>query len=158
MTRIMIAVFTLALALGCAPAPVEVELAFPSLETFLFSDFGRLAVYDLEDDELGRCPAILDRIATGQFDEPELDTSWIPICAFRNGATRFPHVAPGPHAYVAVARDDANTILLSGCRVAEVYEGAPVVEVDLFPSAAYAGAVERRTVPWSSEEGKCAGR
>lgn len=144
------------LLLGCAPTPVDVQVGFPSLETFLYSDFGRLAVYELDPEEgLGDCPALLSRIGASGFGEATLDSGWQPICAFRSGGVQFAHVPPGPHAYVAVARDEANTLLLTGCRVAEAYAGAPPVDLELFPTRDYREAVQGRSLTCSSEEEKC---
>ncbi len=146
------------LVAGCAPTPVDVQVGFPSLETFLYSDFGRLVVYELDPQEgLGSCPAILDGIEAGDFGSVELDSGWQPICTFRNGGVQLPHVPQGPHAYVVVARDEANTILLSGCRVAEAYEGAPAVMLELYPTAEYADATEGRPLSCGSAEEKCSG-
>lgn len=152
------ALLTLVLATGCAPTPVDVQVGFPSLETFLYSDFGRLVVYELDpQDGLGSCPAILDGIEAGDFGSVELDSDWQPICAFRDGGVQLPHVPPGPHAYVVVTRDEANTILLSGCRVAEAYEGAPSVTLELYPTVDYAGATAGQPLTCGSAEEKCGG-
>ena len=145
------------LAGGCAPTPVDVQVGFPSLETFLYSDFGRLVVYELDPEGLGSCPAILDGIEAGNFGSVELDSGWQPICNFRDGGVQLPHVAPGPHAYVVIARDEANRILLSGCRVAEAYEGAPTVMLELYPTAEYAGATAGQPLTCGSAEVKCSG-
>lgn len=150
-----LAVLALALA-GCAPNPVDVQVGFPSLETFLYSDFGRLLVYEVDPDTgLGDCPALIDAVGRGAFGEPVLDSEWQPICSFRNGGVQFGDVPPGPHAYVGIARDQSNTILLSGCRVAEAYEAAPAVELDLFPTSDYADVTSGVTLTCSSEEDKC---
>ncbi|HEY8429247.1 MAG TPA: hypothetical protein VIL20_12760 [Sandaracinaceae bacterium] len=141
---------------GCAPTPVDVQLGFPSLDTFLHSDFGRLLVYEVDPQSgLGDCPLLIDAVERRAFGDPVLDSDWQPICAFRNGGVRFADVPPGPHAYVVVARDESNAILLSGCRVAEVYEGAPTVVVELFPTENYVAATSGVTLTCSSEESKC---
>ena len=143
---------------GCAPTPVDVQIDFPSLQTFLHSEFGRLFVYELEPEQgLGECPALLDQVDRGAFGEPALDSDWQPICSFREGGVRFAHVPPGPHAYVAISRDESNTILLSGCRVAEAYEGAPPVELELFPTLDYARATDGVVLTCSDEQDKCQG-
>lgn len=150
-----IAALMATLAFGCAPTPVDVQATFPSLETFLYSDFGRLLVYELEDTELGSCPALVDRVARNEIGQPQLDSNWQPICNFQSGGVRFDSVPPGPHAYVIVARDEANRILLTGCRVAEAYEGAPEVSVALFPTPDYAMATSGRQLTCRSAEDKC---
>lgn len=153
--RARLALVALVLA-GCAPTPVDVQIGFPSTETFLYSEFGRLLVYEVEaETQLGECPTLLDAVGRGAVGDPVLDSDWQPICSFRSGGVSFAHVPPGPHAYVAVARDQSNTILLSGCRIAEAYEGAPRVELDLFPTSQYARAIEGVTLTCGNEEDKC---
>ena len=150
------ALAALFLATGCAPTPVDVQVGFPSLETFLYAEFGRLVVYELDPQEgLGACPAILDGIEAGDFGSVDLDSGWQPICSFRNGGVQLPHVPAGPHAYVVVARDESNTILLSGCRVAEAYEGAPSVMLELYPTPEYAAATGGRALSCASADDKC---
>ncbi len=142
---------------GCAPSPVDVQVGFPSLETFLYSDSGRLLVYEVDAQSgLGDCPFLLDSVARGEIGEPVLDSDWRPICEFRSGGgVSFADVPPGPHAYVVEARSQSNTILLSGCRVAEAYEGAPTVEVELFPTADYEDATSGVTLSCGSQADKC---
>ena len=73
------ALAALFLATGCAPTPVDVQVGFPSLETFLYAEFGRLVVYELDPQEgLGACPAILDGIEAGDFGSVDLDSGWQP--------------------------------------------------------------------------------
>lgn len=155
MTTARIGLLSLVLSAGCAPAPVDVQVGFPSLETFLHADFGRLVVVELDAESLDACPGLLDRAGAGDFGDADLDSGWQPICNFRNGGVQFPHVPPGPHAYVAVARNDANTILLSGCRVAEAYEGAPPVTLELYPTGDYADATAGQALTCSSADQKC---
>ena len=150
-----LAVVSLALA-SCAPEPVSVQLGFPSTETFLYSDFARLLVYpsDLEDSA-GGCPVLLNSATAGDFGEPVYDSDWRAVCAFREGGVRFDDVPEGPNAYLVVTRDESNNLLLSGCRVAEVYVSAPSVTVSLFPTPFYSDATAGRALVCSNEEDKC---
>ena len=144
------------LAAACAPTPVDVSLAFPSRDTFLYSDFARLLVYEVDiADATESCAAILDDVAAGQFGAPVYDTDWTEVCGFRAGGVRFEDIPPGPHAFVVVTRDQSNTALLSGCRVAEAYEGAPAVRVALFPTPSYDDATTGRTLSCTNEDDKC---
>ena len=154
--RVLLALSTLVIA-GCAPQPVDVDVGFPSLSTFLFSDFGRLLVYEVEPDEegLGSCAGLLVRAGDGNFGTPVLDSDWRPICDFRARTVAFDSIPPGPHAYVAIARDEANVILLSGCTIAEAYEGAPPVDLELYPTDVDGGATNGRSLTCSSEMDKC---
>lgn len=140
---------------GCAPAPVDVELSFPSRETFLYSEFGRLRVYEVDLDMADTdCPAILDDIMA---TEPVLDSDWTQICEFRAGTVGFSDVPPGPHAYVVQVRDPMNNVILEGCRVAEAYEGAPTVQVQMYPTTEYDDATLGVPLTCATEEDKCRG-
>lgn len=141
---------------ACAPSPIDVEMTFPSRDTFLYSDFGRLLVYEVDlEMPAQNCPAILDRISAGDFGTPVFDSEWTSVCDFREGGIGLDSVPEGPHAYVGLTRDESNNLLLSGCRIGEAYADAPAVEVRLFPTPTYEGAVDGRTLNCSSEEDKC---
>ena len=99
--------------------PVEREgdvyhLDFPSLETFAFSDFGRLLVYPISGDDLGQCPELVNNAVEGTFGSPSFDSNWQPICDFREGLIRYEDVPEGPHAWVVLTQDSSNRTLLSG--------------------------------------------
>jgi len=146
------------LSVGCAPVPVEVDVIFPREENFLFTDFGQLLIYDV-DPETGRsdCPVLLEQVRS-DIGSPILSTDRTPICEFRAGGVNFGDVPPGPHAYVVIATDDADNALLTGCSIAEAYEGAPPVEIRLFPTADYTDATSRRPpLTCGSANDKCSG-
>ncbi|MBX3269266.1 MAG: hypothetical protein KF729_03340 [Sandaracinaceae bacterium] len=147
----------LLLAGGCGLTPVEVELVFPREENFLYSEFGQLLVYDVSPEErLGDCSTRLIEVESTGVGSPILSTQRRPICEFRDGGIRFPDIPAGPHAYVMLAYDDADSLLLSGCTIAEAYEGAPDVTVRLFPTAGYARATQGRTLTCGNVTQKCA--
>lgn len=144
------------LAAGCAPNPVTIDVTFPSTETFLHSEQGQLLVYDVSlEAGLGDCPRILEDIGNNDFGMPLLDSDRRPICDFRDGGVGFDDVTPGPKAFVVLAFDAANTLLLSGCRIGEAYEGAAPIEVDIFPTSAYA-AVATVLLTCGNADEKCA--
>ncbi|HBQ19805.1 MAG TPA: hypothetical protein DEF51_54650 [Myxococcales bacterium] len=150
--RALSALLTSALLVACAPEPVAVDLGFPREENFLFTESGRLVVYETSAD-LGACPAIFERIEAGAFGDPVIDSDWRPICELRDGL-RF--AAPeGPHAYVALGRDGSNQIILSGCRVAEAFADAPAIEVELYPTDDYASSTAGRTPGCANAQDKC---
>ena len=149
-------IFVLLLS-GCGLTPVAVDVRFPSSETFLYSDFGRLILYDVEETGLGQCPELVDSTVDAMFGEPVLDSDWQPICGFQSGDVKFDDVPPGPHAYVVLSRDENNVVLLAGCSVAEAYEDAPPVRVDLYPTDAYAGAIADRELTCDNPMTRCNG-
>ena len=142
---------------ACAPAPVTVDLRFPSLTTFLYAELGRLLVYPLDQASLGDCPRLLTDVGMDAIGEPEWDSESRPVCSFRAGGVQIPGLSPGAHAYVVLIRDDTNTTLLTGCSVGEVYIDAPSVEVNLYPTADYVDATRGDPLAYGSEEEKCGG-
>ncbi|HHH27108.1 MAG TPA: hypothetical protein ENK57_01995 [Polyangiaceae bacterium] len=153
--RSMVLIVGALFAAGCAPTPVEVDITFPREENFLFTEFGQLLVYEVDPlTGLGDCPSLL-RQAETNMGSPVLMTERLPICDFRAGGVGFGDVPPGPHAYLLLATDDADNLLLDGCTIAEAYEGAPPVEIRLFPTADYNDAVARRTLSCASANDKC---
>lgn len=156
MRRVVLCALVLA---GCAPAPVEVELSFPSRDTFLHGEFGRLRVFPVDlsmSDE--DCPVILDRVeGGGEAGAPVLDSGWTQICEFRAGNVRFENAPAGPHAYVVQVRNRDNTVILEGCRVGEVYIDAPIIDVQMFPTEGYEDATRGVTLTCATEEDKCRG-
>ncbi|MCA9605222.1 MAG: hypothetical protein KC619_06495 [Myxococcales bacterium] len=141
---------------GCGLTPVEVDVSFPREENFLYTDFGQLLVYPVDVTEgLDDCPALLDQIESTGIGSPILSTDRIPICDFRSGGVSFGDVPAGPHAYVMVALDDTDNILLDGCTIAEAYDGAPPVELRLFPTGEYDAATRDRVLTCGNANDKC---
>jgi hypothetical protein len=123
---------------SCAPSPVIVEMNFPTTAAFNHAEQGRLRVFRLVDD-LGICPQLLDGLPTSSFPsdvEQVFDSELTSVCIFQDGAT-IPEFGQGPHAYLVEMRSASNDLILSGCRVAEVYAGAPNVRIELHPTDAY---------------------
>ena len=150
------ALAALFLLAGCGPNPVTIDVVFPSTETFLHSEQAQLLVYEAgEDGGLGSCPQILEDIANNDLGDPILDSERVPVCDLRNGGVGFDDVPQGPKAFVVLAFDDANTLLLSGCRIGEAYEGAMPIEVDVFPSDEYASTIMGTTLTCGTAEDKC---
>lgn len=149
---------TAVLFAGCGLTPVEVDVTFPREENFLYTEFGQLLVYPVDAAEgLTDCPALLDQVESTGIGSPVLFTDRLPICDFRAGGVTFGDVPPGPHAYVMLAYDDTDNLLLDGCTIAEAYEGAPPVEMRLFPTNDYARATEGRTLACGNANDKCTG-
>ena len=152
MRRALTAALLTCLIAGCAPEPVRVDLGFPREENFLFTEQGRLLVYDASGD-LDVCAALLERIDASDFGDPVIDSDWRPVCELRDGVG---FTAPeGPHAYVALGQDGDNRIIVSGCHVAEAYADAPAIEVELYPTADYAVSTQGRTPGCANAQDKC---
>lgn len=140
MIRMAVVVSLLGVA-GCANEPVTMELNFPSKETFLQSEFARVRVFDLREDELGICPSLVGQAISGAGGHvAALDSQNVAVCDARNGGIRFDEVSEGPKAFVATA-SRSNQVILAGCTIAEVYADAPVVVIRLAPTARYATVV-----------------
>ena len=129
-----ISVALVALALGgCAPAPVTVELGFPTESAFVQARQGRVIVFPLAEDELGICPELLHQLEASRFPiEPVFDSELVDVCELR-AALRLPELAPGPHAYLVEVRNE-SALILQGCAIGEVYTGAGAIRVDLHPT------------------------
>jgi hypothetical protein len=132
---------------------VIVDLNFPSQETFLQSQFARVRVFDLSQDELGECPALLaEAIAVTTAADAAHDSDNVDVCdAF--GGIAFDEIGEGPKAFV-VTTSAMNEVILAGCTVAEVYPDAPAVTVHLAMTPRYAIAVTG-TSPCMSIADKC---
>jgi hypothetical protein len=148
---------SLALLLAaCAPAPLEVQLNFPTTQAFLHSNQAQLFVFPLDTsvdsdmdgapDELGVCPELLADLgtcaATCRFTVgtvsfvPSFQTEYTDVCDFRAGM-RLPEPAPGPHAYLVQVRAIDNSVIFTGCQVGEVFTGAEPILLELYPTDAY---------------------
>jgi hypothetical protein len=127
-----------AAAAGCRPDPVPIELEFPSTETFLYSELGQLAAYPVSSFALGMCSLLVEETLGGSVSEtPAYDTGSRSICSFCNGGVAWEDVGEGPMAFVMVTRNDSNALLLAGCTMAEVYEGAGPVVINLYMTPGY---------------------
>lgn len=130
------------LAMGCAPDANELELNFPSMDTFLYSSFARVEVFDVSPSELGLCPTLVGQAVRASSSRPTAyDTGELPVCDFRHGGVTFGDVGTGPKAFVAVVSDASNRVLLAGCSVSEVYEDSPPITIRLFMTDRYHEAV-----------------
>lgn len=134
-------VFTAVLlfSLSCAPSEVRVEMNFPTTAAFMHSEQGRLRVFRLAPDDLGICPELLDGLATASFPvraQLAFDSQLASACAFLQSA-EVAGIGEGPHAYLVEMRSASNDLILTGCRVGEIYADAPDLRVELQPTAAY---------------------
>lgn len=129
-------------ALGCAPDANELELNFPSLDTFLYASFARVQVFDVSPSELGLCPTLVGQAVRASTSRPATyDTGEVPVCDFRHGGVTFDDVGSGPKAFVAVVSDASNRVLLAGCSMSEIYENSPEISIRLFMTDRYHEAV-----------------
>lgn len=138
-------VFLLLVISGCQPLkPVTIELNFPSMTTFLYSEFARIQVFELTEEQIGECPHIIGRAMGGTpARDAYLDSGDVPVCDLRSGGVSFESIDEGPMAYSALVWDASNALLLTGCTVAEAFEEAPAITVSLHMSTQYSNAVQR---------------
>ncbi len=143
----------LAFVSGCAPDAVVIESRFPTPSAFMQTTSGRLRIFPLTAEQLGVCPDLLDDLQGSSFAiEPIYDSERQESCWFRAG-TRLPELGAGPRAYVVEMRSESNTLILQGCAVGEIYEGAGTIRIELSPTDDYDPAI---TVP-GTPEGRCGG-
>lgn len=124
------------LGLGaCAPAPVEVDLRFPSLASAMFADRARLYAFPLGPDDLGGCPELLEDVLAGT--DPRISSAYasglVRVCSFPG--MELPALE-GPHAWLAEVRDMSERRIFAGCTVAEIAGGTTLIQIDLAPTGA----------------------
>ena len=80
-----LAVLVVALA-GCGGEVVDIEIRFPSQETFLRSESARVFRFGVRPDQADLCPALLQETSLGQpSTEPDWDSGLIPVCDLHAG-------------------------------------------------------------------------
>lgn len=140
---------------GCANEPVTVELNFPSHETFLHTDIGRVMVFDIDARTLGDCPELIADATAGSAS-PALDSGNVLVCDLFDGGVQFDEIGEGPKAFVGVASNASNVPLLTGCTVGEIYADSPRIVISLSPTAQYTTTVGD-TPAHASVTDKCRG-
>lgn len=128
---VLLSILAAASLLSCKPDPVEIRLRFPSIESFLQSESARLVVVKVAANDLGACPRLIEAAINNSLTGVLHDSGTRTVCSFRDSGETFEDVAEGPIAIVGVAIDEAQTPILAGCHIAEVYESAPTIEVQL---------------------------
>lgn len=157
------AIFAIFAMWGCQPStPVTIELNFPSMTTFLYAEIARIQVFELTEEQIGECPHIIGRAMGGTpARDAYLDSGEVPVCNLRSGGVSFESIDEGPMAYSALVWDASNSLLLTGCTVAEVFEEAPPITVSLHMSTQYSDAVLRINNSdgplYANEREKCEG-
>ncbi|RLB52881.1 MAG: hypothetical protein DRJ42_13550 [Deltaproteobacteria bacterium] len=150
----------LALWLGaCAPADFEIDANFPSEETFLWTEFGRIVVFEIA--EPGQCPGLINEVETGSVSSTViLDTGQAPICEFPAGRIGFDEIPDELLAFVFIGSNEANLPLLHGCRELRPYRDTAdggTIQVRLTPHPVNYAAHAIGTPDCSSIMAKCGG-
>ena len=102
---------------ACGGQTVHVDVNFPSPETFLRSESARAFRFKLRSDQRDLCPNLLVETALGQpSTAPDWDSGLVPICDLHAGLT-VPVADSGWRAYIVLAENEADQVLLSGCSV-----------------------------------------
>ena len=132
----------LALA-GCGGDVVDIEIRFPSQETFLRSESARVFRFGVRPDQADLCPALLQETALGQpSTQPDWDSGLIPVCDLHAGLS-VPVEGVGHELFIVLTENEADRVLLAGCTVsASVRSGALV---RLAPTPDYVDLYVRRT-------------
>lgn len=123
---------------GCTPDALAIELGFPSQETFVRSEVGRVIAIELDSDRHRECPALTMEAALGTLDEPPAaETGELPVCDFREGSATLDALEPGTQAFIAVIRSAAGQPLLTGCTVRDPFVQSDVLHLALTPTEDY---------------------
>jgi hypothetical protein len=127
----------LALAAGAGPIAcaseldVRVAIVLPAETARRGAESARIIAVDLPSrDDWGSCPTLLRGLVVDDRT-PALagDTGQIPLATASSGVTFA--LDPGVFAFVAVAHDADGEPVLSGCTVAEVFDGAPATPITM---------------------------
>ena len=122
---------------ACAQT-VDLELNFPSADTFVRSETARVFVANIEKGEEGSCPDLLARAELGVLDEiAVMDSGQKNVCEFQTKELEFSDVPHGKKAYVAVTQSESGEVWLSGCTVFDVSIDPSPLRIVLSPTENY---------------------
>jgi hypothetical protein len=144
--RLAVAISTIALGVSaCGPEVVEVEVNFPSQETFLRSQGARLFRFRLRSDQRGVCPKLLMETSLGQPSiSPEWDSGLVSVCDLHAGLT-VPIEGAGWEAFIVLIENEDDRVLLTGCTVTIAAESG--VAIRLSPTKDYVDLYVRAEAP-----------
>jgi hypothetical protein len=108
-----------AVALGaCTPEPIVLEINFPSEPAFLVTRSVQVHVVSASASD--PCGEARRSVIAGSEPAGLLGrVAQTPVCDVRAGIP-VPVLGSGPLAYVVTALNDTNTVLFSGCQVADL--------------------------------------
>lgn len=134
--------------LGCGGETVDIELNFPSQEAFVRMETARIFVLRLEDGGEDSCPDLLSQAELGVLQSAaDIDSGQNNVCEYDAARITLPDVPEGTKAYVAIALDEGGDILLSGCRIYDVYAEPNPLQIVLAPTADYRRRFPAGTAP-----------
>jgi len=127
-------------AVGCRQEDIPVNLFFGNQENLLWSSTARVVVFPLSANPT-TCGPLRDRVQGNDTAASIWDSGIRPVCDFNAGAVALDSVPDGKLHYVALAydRDDAMTMLMSGCLTVDVNELDPAtgVRITLMQNSLY---------------------
>lgn len=153
------ALVLLALSSGCGGDTVTLDLRFPSEGTFVRVDTVEVFAVPLADDQRGTCPELMMQAASGTLRGFDVDSGAQPACdLLASNGLELPASPPGAHAYIAIARAGAAT-LLSGCTATDLAADArTTVPITLAITSQYRTMFPAGTpAPTCSAAEKCGG-
>ncbi len=131
----VLALGLLAALVSCGGDTVNVDVNFPSQETFLRSESARVFRFKLREDQRDLCPNLLRETALGQpSTTPDWDSGLVPICDLHEGLT-VPVDGSGWRAFIVLTENEADQVLLAGCTVTNTAPSG--VTVRLAPTPTY---------------------
>ncbi len=139
-----LAVLVVALA-GCGGEVVDIEIRFPSQETFLRSESARVFRFGVRPDQADLCPALLQETSLGQpSTEPDWDSGLIPVCDLHAGLS-VPVEGAGHEIFIVLTENEADQVLLAGCTVSTSVRSGTTVR--LAPTPDYVNLYVRQPAP-----------
>ena len=144
-----------ATAIGCLPEPTTLDLSFQTERHFLYSDEVEIAMFNLAAGETGACSDLVAivRDETGAREPDEYHS--VPVCNLRNGGVVFEDIEEGRRVFVAVARDQFNHPLLTGCVEADTYVDAPEITLSMIQTENYTDYTEDIELGCANIDEKC---
>ncbi len=120
---------------GCGGPEVDIAVRFAAENAFLWSDFGRLLIYEgARAEEEGGCAGLLRKAEVDDYPEAWLDTGWTPICQWYGNGVTLPDVGSGARVFLAVSKDQRNQLVASGCQRIQLSRSTERLTVPLNPT------------------------
>lgn len=136
----------LLLSTACYPEPMELGVSFPTEQSFYYSDYAELYMFNISEGERGdSCPELMIGLLNGTAEQsPRESSGAIDVCDLRSGGFRFEDIGEGTRAFVVIvhAVDAGASPLLFGCVTADTYVDSEDVVIELTPVEGSAEVME----------------
>lgn len=148
--------------MGCEPDPIGLDVSFPTEESFLYSDYAEIYMFDISAAERGQvCSELLIGLLNDTLErEPVSSSGPLSACDLRSNGYTFEDIGEGTRAFATIvnAVDAGTTPLLYGCVTADTYVDSPSVTLELMTVLGARDLIETiGTLGCRNVEEKCRG-